>query len=177
MTKYIHSVKAEKFSSDRKIFKSKTYKCSSLGPTTNMGHVSWLYGKWNYEQCFPTGNEGRKSYPKQRVDIIIYIRGDFWPVFFFGAKFRQLTDQNKKPSAISTNYFFKKIFKNIAIFLRKIYKIRQISTVSSCSSPRFMQDSEKTLLSGSRHLMRIKAGDPRQCTYLKNLDKKNPGSD
>jgi hypothetical protein len=39
MTKYIHSVKAEKFSSNRKIFKSKTYTCSSLGPTTNMGHV------------------------------------------------------------------------------------------------------------------------------------------
>jgi hypothetical protein len=37
-----------------------------------------------------------------------------------------------------------------------------------------MQDSEKTLLFayGSGHLMRIKAGDPRQCTYLMNLQKK-----
>ncbi len=49
----------------------------SLGPTTNMGHVPWLYGKWNYEQCFRAGNERRKSYTKQRVDIIIYIRGEF----------------------------------------------------------------------------------------------------
>jgi hypothetical protein len=147
MTEYIHSVKAEKFSSDRKIFKSKTYKCSSLGPTTNMGHVPWLYGKWNYEQCFPAGNEGRKSYTRQRVDIIIYIRGDFWPVFFFLGEISPTDWPKKKALCDLYKGYFLKNFKNIAIFLRKIYKIRQISTVSSCSSPRFMQDSGKTLLS------------------------------
>jgi hypothetical protein len=40
MTKYIHSVKVEKFSSNRKNFKSKIYTCSSLGlpPTWGMCH-------------------------------------------------------------------------------------------------------------------------------------------
>jgi hypothetical protein len=41
-------------------------------------------------------------------------------------------------------------------------------------SRKFRQDSEKTLLSAedNRHLMRIKAGDPCKCTYLRNLKKK-----
>jgi hypothetical protein len=106
ITKYIHFVKAEKFSSNRKIFKSKTYTCSSLGPTTNMGHVPWLYRKWNYEQCFSAGNEGRKSYTKQRVDIIIYIRGEFWPEFLFGRNFSNWLTKQRKPSATSTKDFF-----------------------------------------------------------------------
>jgi hypothetical protein len=120
MTKYIHSVKAEKFSSDRKIFNSKTYTCSSLGPTTNMGHVPWLYGKWNYEQCFPAGNERRKSYTKQRVDIIIYIRGEFYQSLLLGEI--SPTDWPKKKSPVRSLqriFFFKQ--KNLPYFLEKKY--------------------------------------------------------
>ncbi len=107
--KYIHSVKAEKFSSNRKIFESKTYTCSSLGPTTNMGHVPWLSGKWNYERCFPAGNERRKSHTKQRVDIIIYTRGDFWPVFFFGRNLANWLTQKKQAQCdLYKGFFYKK---------------------------------------------------------------------
>jgi hypothetical protein len=87
----------------------------SLGPTTNMGHVPWLYGKWNYEQCFPAGNERRKSYTKQRVDIIIYIRGEFWPVFFVGRNFANWLTKKKAQCDLYKGFFLK-IFKNIARF-------------------------------------------------------------
>jgi hypothetical protein len=83
----------------------------SLGRTTNMGHVPWLYGKWNYEQCFSAGNEGRKRYTKQRVDIIIYIRGEFWPEVFFGRNFTNWLTKKKKAQCDLYNGFLLKIFK------------------------------------------------------------------
>jgi len=144
MTKYIHSVKAEKFSSNMKIFKSKTYTCSSLGPTANMGHVPWLYGKWNYEQCFPAGNERRKSYTKQRVDIIICIRGEFWPVFLFGRKFANWLTKKKAQCDLYKVFFLKKDFKKFAIFLRPKNNSPDLDTEFV---PRFMHDSDKTLMS------------------------------
>ncbi len=91
MTKYVHSGKAEKFSSIRKF--PTHAQVWGLPPTWGMSHVPWLYGKWNYEQCFPAGNEGRKSYTKQRVDII----GEFWPVFFFGRNFANWLTKIKSP--------------------------------------------------------------------------------
>jgi hypothetical protein len=108
-----------------------------------------------------------------RRPLLYVIRGEFWPVDLFGAKVRQLTDQIKKAQCDLYKWLFFNL-KTSSYFLEKIYIIRQIYTVSSCSSPRFMQASEKTLLStwGSRHLLRIKAGDPRQCTYLRNWKKK-----
>jgi hypothetical protein len=89
---------ALKSTGHRKIFKSKTYTCSRLGPSINMGHVPWLYGKWNYEQCFPARSEGRKkSYANQRVDII-YIRGKFWLSLANRPHFSWLTHGRSNPS-------------------------------------------------------------------------------
>jgi hypothetical protein len=40
-------------------------------------HGAWGMTLWEMKLCFPAGNERRKSYTKQRADIIIYIRGEF----------------------------------------------------------------------------------------------------
>ncbi len=121
-------------------FKSKTYTCSSLGPTTNMGHVPWLYGKWNCEQCFPAGNERRKCHTKQRVNIIIYTRGEFWPVFLFGRNFANWLTKNTAQCDLYKVFFLKNDFKKFAIFLRPKKNSPNLD-VNSCSSPRFMQGS------------------------------------
>ncbi len=54
--------------------------------------------EWNYEQCFPAGNEGRKSYTKRRVDTIYMVRGKFWLRTANGAHFSLLTHGRRNPS-------------------------------------------------------------------------------
>jgi hypothetical protein len=86
---------------------------------------TWLYGKWNYEQCFSAGNAGRKSYTKQRVDIIIYIRREFWSEFFLGEI--SPTDGQKKESPVRPlQRIFIENFQKISYFWENIYIIRRI---------------------------------------------------
>jgi hypothetical protein len=83
MTKCIHAVKAKKIlhwsNKQIKLSLAPTHaKVSGLAPTRRMCRD--FIGNWNYEQCFPAGNQGRKllkKLDKRRVDII-YIRGNFW---------------------------------------------------------------------------------------------------
>ncbi len=63
---------------------------------------------------------------RQRVQTSnLYKRRVLTSVLFW-AKFRQLTDHKKEAQCDLYKGFFLKNFKNIALFLRKIYKIRQI---------------------------------------------------
>jgi hypothetical protein len=75
MTKCIHAVKAKKIlhwsNKQIKLSLAPTHaKVSGLAPTRRMCRD--FIGNWNYEQCFPAGNQGRKllkKLDKQRVDI------------------------------------------------------------------------------------------------------------
>jgi hypothetical protein len=73
--------------------------------------------------------------------------------------------------------FFRKFSKHSPYFAIKIKiaKFRQWVRVTRLDLGRIQN---KTLLSAydSHHLMRIKAGDPRQCTYLRNLKRTNYAS-
>ncbi len=64
----------------------------------------------------------KKSYTKQRVDIIIYIKRRVLTRVFFWAKFHQLTDQKKEsPVRPLQRVSIEKNFKKISYFLEKIY--------------------------------------------------------
>ncbi len=63
----------------------------------------------------------KKSYTKQRVDIIIYIKRRVLTRVFFWAKFHQLTDKKKKAQCDLYKGFLLKTFKKISYFLEKIY--------------------------------------------------------
>jgi len=56
-----------------------------------------IKGKWIYEQRFPAGNEGRKNYTNQRVDIF-YIRRKFWLRIASRPHFSLLTHGWRTPS-------------------------------------------------------------------------------
>jgi len=91
------------------------------GVPPTWGTVPWLYGKWNYEQCFSAGNEGRKRYTKQRVDIIIYIkRRVLTRVFFLGGISPTDSQKKRKPSATSAKDFYWKFSKKISYFLENL---------------------------------------------------------
>jgi hypothetical protein len=61
MTKSTHFVKATKFTDPTKdsSLAPTHVKVSSLAPTWGM--CDEFMGKWNFEQCFLKGNQGRKS--------------------------------------------------------------------------------------------------------------------
>jgi hypothetical protein len=98
MTKYINFCNNWKAPVTGKNFKSKTYTCSSLGPNTKWGAVPWLFGKWNYEQCSPAGNEERKRYTKQTVHMNHMVRGKFQLGTANGPRFSLLTHGRRNPS-------------------------------------------------------------------------------